>query len=81
MKKKYSRESSSSSILYEVFGRLNHGDALTHIGSLEAGNIDLARARAMMLYSERRWIELCISPAKNFVKLIAHENEVALGFA
>jgi len=81
MKKKYSRESASGSTLYEVFGRWKHGDALTHIGSLEAGNIDLARARAMMLYSERSWVELCIAPAEHFVKLVAHEDEVALGFA
>lgn len=81
MRKKYTRESSAEKNIYEVFGRWKHNDALAHLGSLEASNLDLARARAIMLYSERSWVELCIAPAGSFIKLFAHEDEPTLGFA
>lgn len=69
------------SIKYEVFGRWEIDGALSHIGSLEAPNMELARARAAMIYSERPWIELCIAPATSFVKLIGLEAEETIGFA
>ncbi|MBX3596687.1 MAG: hypothetical protein KF874_03855 [Rhizobiaceae bacterium] len=81
MSKKHNRGNPGRKNIYEVFGRWKHNDALAHLGSLEAANIDLARARAIMLYSERSWVELCIAPAGSFIKLFAHEDEVTLGFA
>ena len=81
MRKKYVRDAQNGKSIYEVFGRAKHNDALSHLGSLEASNLDLARARAIMLYSERSWVELCIAPAGSFIKLFAHEDEPTLGFA
>lgn len=49
-------------IYYEVFARLDSRDPLTHIGSIEAPNLDLAKARAWFVYTEQRWQELCIVP-------------------
>jgi hypothetical protein len=70
-----------SSTKYEVFGRWEADGALAHIGSLEAPNIELARARSVMIYSERTWIELCLAPTAAFEKLIGHEGDDSLGFA
>lgn len=66
---------------YEVFGRWEGDGALAHIGSLEAPNIELARARSVMIYSERAWIELCLAPSSAFEKLIGNESADSLGFA
>jgi 1,2-phenylacetyl-CoA epoxidase PaaB subunit len=66
---------------FEVFGRWEHDGPLSHLGSLEAPNLDLAYARSMMIYSERPWVELCFAPANSFVKLIGHEKDETVGFA
>jgi hypothetical protein len=66
---------------FEVFGRWEADGPLSHLGSLEAPNIDLAYARSLMIYSERPWVELCFAPADAFVKLIGHQNDETIGFA
>lgn len=52
--------------LYEVFGRQSERRPLTHLGSLHAPNPALAVARAWFVYSERKWIELCVAPTDAF---------------
>lgn len=67
--------------LYEVFGRLKADDLLCHLGSLHAPNTELAHARAMLIYAEKDWAELCLAPASAFTNLIAHAGDEAIGFA
>jgi 1,2-phenylacetyl-CoA epoxidase PaaB subunit len=56
-------------IYYEVFARENSGTPLTHIGSIEAPNLELAKARAWFVYTERTWLELCIAPTSSITSL------------
>ena len=67
--------------LYEVFGRSKPEEALMHIGSLTAQNVELAQARARMMYAERDWIELSIAPASGFLTLIGKDGKTGVGFA
>ena len=56
-------------IYYEVFARLDSRTPLTHIGSIEAPNLDLAKARAWFVYTEQKWRELCIVPTAEVTSL------------
>lgn len=47
---------------YEVFARKDSSDPLTHIGSVEAPNDDLAEVRAWYVYDQHRWREMCVVP-------------------
>lgn len=49
-------------VYYEVFARSDSRTPLTHIGSVEAPNLELAMARAWFVYTEQRWQEICIVP-------------------
>src|SRR3546814_12943550 len=67
--------------LYEVFGRGKADEALAHIGSLAATNLDLAKARARMMYAEKEGVELTVAHSSTFVKLIGQEQKYGIGFA
>jgi len=67
--------------LYEVFGRGKSEEPLMHIGSLTAPNVELAQARARMMYAEREWIELSIAPASEFLSLLGKDGKTGIGFA
>jgi Phenylacetic acid degradation B len=54
---------------YEVFGRKDSHDALTHLGSVEAPNPDLAQVRAWYVYDQHVWREMCVAPTDAFVSL------------
>lgn len=45
---------------YEVFTRRNSKEPLTHIGSIDAPNDELAEARAWFVYDQEAWLEMCI---------------------
>ena len=45
---------------FEVFARRDSGEALTHIGAVEAPNAELAKARAWYIYDHYRWKEMCL---------------------
>ncbi|WP_426440609.1 hypothetical protein [Bradyrhizobium genosp. P] len=45
---------------YEVFTRRTSKEPLTHIGSIEAPNEELAEARAWFVYDQEPWLEMCI---------------------
>lgn len=47
-------------VTYDVFARKNRGDALRHIGYLEALDDEMARVYAWKTYDEERWFEMCI---------------------
>lgn len=60
---------SEEPIYYEVFARQDSRMPLTHIGSVEAPNLDLAKARAWFVYTEQKWQEFCIVPTSAVVSL------------
>lgn len=54
---------------YEVFARQNSSEPLTHLGAVEAPNLELAKARAWFLYTEHTWREFCIVPTSAVISL------------
>jgi 1,2-phenylacetyl-CoA epoxidase PaaB subunit len=45
---------------YEVFARRDSTEPLTHIGAVEAPNVELAKARAWYVYDHYHWKEMCL---------------------
>ena len=66
---------------FEVFGRDQMERPLSHIGSIVAPNQELAVARARILYSERRWVELCVVPAASFMDCLGQGRDGRVGLA
>ena len=66
---------------FEVFGRDQVERPLSHIGSIVAPNQQLAVARARILYSERRWVELCVAPAESFMDCLRQGQDGVVGLA
>lgn len=60
---------------YEVFARRNSDDALTHVGSVEAPNDDLAQVRAWYIYDQYSWTEMCVVPTEAIVP-VGHQSHV-----
>ena len=52
---------------YDVFSRINRGDDLMHIGTVEANNDDLARVYARYIYDEEKWVEMFIVKRENMI--------------
>ncbi|MBT2667634.1 hypothetical protein J7J00_19470 [Bacillus sp. ISL-4] len=52
---------------YDVFSRINRGDDLMHIGTVEADNDELARVYARYIYDEEKWVEMFIVKRKNMI--------------
>ena len=48
--------------IYEVFARKARGDALRHIGSVNAPDPSLARVYAFSTYDEERWFDMWVTP-------------------
>lgn len=57
---------------YEVFARKNSEDSLTHVGSVEAPNDDLAQVRAWFVYDQHDWKEMCVVPTDAIVTVTEH---------
>lgn len=51
---------------YEVFGRDHVERPLQHLGTVQGANRNVAVAHARFVYSERQWVELCLSPTDSF---------------
>jgi 1,2-phenylacetyl-CoA epoxidase PaaB subunit len=47
-------------IVYDVFARKERGDALSHIGYVDAFDDETARVYAWKTYDEERWFEMCV---------------------
>ena len=62
---------------YEVFARKDSSDPLTHVGSVEAPNDDLARIRAWYVYDQHPWLEMCVVPTDAVVPV----REIADGLS
>jgi 1,2-phenylacetyl-CoA epoxidase PaaB subunit len=54
---------------YEVFARRNSAEPLTHIGSVEAPNAELAEARAWFVYDHESWKEMCLVPISAIIPI------------
>ena len=54
---------------YEVFARRDSGEALQHVGSVKAPNVDIASTRAWYVYDQHSWREMCIVPLSSIVSL------------
>lgn len=54
---------------YEIFARQNSSEPLTHIGSVEAPNAELAEARAWFVYDQHTWREMCMVPLSAIVTI------------
>lgn len=63
---------------YEVFGRINSDEPLSHIGSVEAPNDQLAEVRAWYVYDQHPWKEMCVVPTSAIrpVRLGAHSTRI-----
>ncbi|MFN2382645.1 MAG: hypothetical protein ABR559_00110 [Gemmatimonadota bacterium] len=48
--------------VFEVFCRIAAGDAMCHIGTLNAPHIDLARVYAWKIYDEEDWADMWVVP-------------------
>ncbi len=47
---------------YEVFARRDSESDLSHVGSVEAPNDELAKVRAWYIYDQHHWREMCVVP-------------------
>ncbi|ASS90720.1 MAG: hypothetical protein C6W58_11730 [Bacillaceae bacterium] len=47
-------------ITYDIFARINRGDNLMHIGTVEAENSELAKVYATFTYDEEDWTEMVV---------------------
>ena len=74
-------ENTGENLMFEVFGRDQVERPLSHIGSIQAPNQDLAVARARFMYSERQWVELCVAPSDSFVGCLAPGQRGRVGMA
>lgn len=67
---------SRSPTYYEVFARQNSAEALTHIGSVEAPNDDLAEIRAWYVYDQHQWLEMCVVPSSSMIEVRPAPNSI-----
>ncbi|WP_051334796.1 phenylacetic acid degradation b [Bradyrhizobium sp. Ai1a-2] len=61
---------------YEIFARRSSAEALTHIGSIEAPNAELAEARAWFVYDHEPWKEMCIVPTSAIIPITERGSDV-----
>jgi 1,2-phenylacetyl-CoA epoxidase PaaB subunit len=52
---------------YEVFARKNSDSDLSHVGSVEAPNDQLAQVRAWYIYDQHKWREMCVVPLDSII--------------
>ncbi len=48
--------------VFDVFARKDRGDALQHIGYVDALDVEFARVYAWKTYDEQNWFEMCVVP-------------------
>ena len=48
--------------VFEVFCRIAPGDPMSHIGTLNAPDIELARVYAWKIYDEEDWADMWVVP-------------------
>jgi 1,2-phenylacetyl-CoA epoxidase PaaB subunit len=58
-------------MVYEVFARKNRGDALRHIGAINASDDELAKVYAYQTYDEERWFDMYVVPRNRLVEVFS----------
>jgi 1,2-phenylacetyl-CoA epoxidase PaaB subunit len=66
-------------MIYEVFARKSRGDALRHIGNLNAPDDELARVYAFSTYDEERWFDMWVVPRDRLIEVFSQRESVAAG--
>ena len=56
-------------MVYEVFARKSRGEALRHIGAINASDDELAKVYAYQTYDEEKWLDMYVVPRKNLVEV------------
>lgn len=56
-------------MVYEVFARKARGDALKHIGAINASDDELAKVYAYNTYDEEKWFDMWVVPRDRFVEV------------
>jgi 1,2-phenylacetyl-CoA epoxidase PaaB subunit len=56
-------------MVYEVFARKTRGDALKHIGAINASDDELAKVYAYNTYDEEKWFDMWVVPRDRFVEV------------
>lgn len=64
-------------MVYEVFARKSRGDALKHVGALNAPDDELAKVYAYQTYDEERWFDMYVVPRDRFVEVMSNREIVA----
>lgn len=67
-----------STKFYEVFARKDSNDVLSHVGSIEAPNDDLAQVRAWFIYDQHKWKEMCVVPTDAIVTVTEHDKRIKI---
>ncbi len=60
--------------VYDVFGRKERGDLLSHIGYVDAYDAETAKVYAWTTYSEQTWFEMCVVERSNIIAVNRHEG-------
>jgi len=63
---------------FEVFAREEADGPLFHLGSISAPNRPSARGLARMVYSEKPWVEMWITPRESFIPVISANNIIGV---
>jgi len=66
-------------IVFDVFARKNRGDALTHIGYIQAPDEELARVYAWNTYDEENWFEMCVVRRSEILPVNREDGPFARG--
>ena len=61
-------------MIYEVFARKSRGDAIKHIGALNAPDDELAKVYAFQTYDEERWFDMYVVPRDRFVEVMSNRE-------
>ncbi|MFQ5710123.1 MAG: phenylacetic acid degradation b [bacterium] len=63
--------------VYEVFARKTHQEPLTHVGSVNATDDELAKVFAWTTYDEENWVEMCVVPRVAVIR-VTHDCNIPL---
>jgi 1,2-phenylacetyl-CoA epoxidase PaaB subunit len=66
-------------MVYEVFARKNRGDALRHIGNLNAPDPELAKVYAFQTYDEEKWFDMWVVARDHFHEVFNLDRGAAIG--
>lgn len=63
--------------VFEVFTRIAPGESMSHIGTLNAPDVELARVYAWRIYDEEDWADMWVVPRDRIVS--AHPDHEGAG--